>query len=402
MRRRSRRRNPPSRRTAAPARKVTAANQAYLALLEAYDPQHRARWKACLDAKTEPKHRETYLALARLDWDYAPRFLELARRYPDDPVAIDALGWLVANEFDPPGSLEAADILIRDHLASEEMMAIYRQLVKTLDPAPGSAAERLLRAAVDKAPTSAARGLACLKLADLLLYRASAARKRRGPEPEPFLQLSDLARSGGQEPVQRLDLDPDALAREAERFYDLVVQRYADIPAPGGSKLGEPAAQALFQLRELAVGRPAPAVEGPDVDGKPMKLSDYRGKVVVLLFGSGLSRDSRELYAQQCALSRRMQGRPFAVLSVHLDDSKETVTQSIASGEITWRCWWESHGKRPNCDRWHVGFIPSVYVIDADGIIRAKEVKGKALNEAVDALLATMNRPAPEAPRSNP
>jgi hypothetical protein len=82
-----------------------------------------------------------------------------------------------------------------------------------------------------------------------------------------------------------------------------------------------------------------------------------------------------------------MQGRPFAILSIHVDESKKTVTQSITSGEITWRCLWESHGKRPNCDRWHVGFIPSVYVIDADGIIRAKDVNGKALDEAVEACL---------------
>ena len=113
------------------------------------------------------------------------------------------------------------------------------------------------------------------------------------------------------------------------------------------------------------------------MDGKPMKLNDYRGKVVVLMFASGLSGTSRELYAQGRPLGQRMQGRPFAILSIHLDDIKETVTQSTASGEITWRCWWESHGKRPNCDRWHVGFIPSVYVIDADGIIRGQGGEGQ-------------------------
>jgi hypothetical protein len=41
----------------------------------------------------------------------------------------------------------------------------------------------------------------------------------------------------------------------------------------------------------------------------------------------------------------------------------------------------------PNCRRWRLGFVPAVYVIDADGIIRAKDVKGKALDMAVDALM---------------
>ena len=37
-------------------------------------------------------------------------------------------------------------------------------------------------------------------------------------------------------------------------------------------------------MLNLAVGKPAPEIEGVDVDGKPLKLSDYKGKVVVLVF----------------------------------------------------------------------------------------------------------------------
>jgi len=40
----------------------------------------------------------------------------------------------------------------------------------------------------------------------------------------------------------------------------------------------------LFELRNLGIGKTAPEIEGEDVDGKKFKLSDYRGKVVVLDF----------------------------------------------------------------------------------------------------------------------
>jgi len=40
----------------------------------------------------------------------------------------------------------------------------------------------------------------------------------------------------------------------------------------------------LFSIRDLAVGRQAPDIEGKDQDGKRFKLSDYRGKVVLLYF----------------------------------------------------------------------------------------------------------------------
>ncbi len=379
--------------SAAPAAKITAARREYLSLLEEYDPHRRSRDRQLLDAKTPSRQRETYLAVTRLDRDYAPRFLELARRHPDDPVALDALAWLVASPYDPPESHQAAEILIRDHLASDRMIDIYRQLAIRLDPGRATAAERLLRAAAEKSPTAEARGLATLKLADLLRYRARAVRDLRGPEPDPWLQLSELARSDGREPASRPAEDPDALEREAVQFYDIVVQRYAEIPGPSGSKLGEPAAQALFQLRDLAVGRPAPKVEGPDVDGRPLRLADDRGKVVVLIFASGISGSSGDLYAQARALAERLKGRPFVVRSVHLDDAGVTVTRAIRAGEITWRCWWEKPGKSPNCDRWHVGFIPSVFVIDAAGVIRDREVKGQALDRAVENLLEEMARP---------
>ena len=48
--------------------------------------------------------------------------------------------------------------------------------------------------------------------------------------------------------------------------------------------MGEAAGSARFALRHLAIGKPAPEIEGEDIDGKPLRLSDYRGKVVVLDF----------------------------------------------------------------------------------------------------------------------
>ena len=42
----------------------------------------------------------------------------------------------------------------------------------------------------------------------------------------------------------------------------------------------------LFNIRNLAIGRQAPDIEGEDQDGRRFKLSDYRGKVVFLDFRS--------------------------------------------------------------------------------------------------------------------
>ncbi len=84
-------------------------------------------------------------------------------KYPGEPVAIDALGGLVANRFTPPEAEQAAEILIRDHIKSDKLISLYRQLGRSSSPW-STAAERLFRAAAEYGPTPDARGRACLSL----------------------------------------------------------------------------------------------------------------------------------------------------------------------------------------------------------------------------------------------
>ena len=364
------------------------SSEEYRALLDEFESAHREADRALMAATTEGAQRAAFLEIGRLEWSYAGRFLEIARKYPQDPVAIDAMAGLVAARFTPPEAEQAAEILIRDHLKSDKLLPVYRQLATSL-AAWSKAAERLLRAAADNGPTLEDRGQASLSLGLLLKNRADNLRTLRGPEPDPFMKLEAVARSGGHEPVKPTDEEPDALDKEAALFLDRVVGHYSDVKGRDG-KLAERAAKELFRLRELAVGKPAPEIEGEDVDGKAFRLSDYRGKVVVVGFSGNWCGPCRAMYPHERELAERMKGRPFALLAVNTDDDKETLRKSLASGEITWRCWWEGGQKRPNCDRWRTDSFPMFYVLDPNGIIRAKDVRGKAIDEVVDRLVQNL------------
>ena len=50
--------------------------------------------------------------------------------------------------------------------------------------------------------------------------------------------------------------------------------------------VGSVAKRELFDIRHLSVGKPVPDVEGEDQDGQKFKISDYKGKVVLLDFWS--------------------------------------------------------------------------------------------------------------------
>ncbi len=73
------------------------------------------------------------------------------------------------------------------------------------------------------------------------------------------------------------------LAAEAETLLKQVADKYGDVAMLRG-KLADQVADVLFELKHLSVGKPAQEIEGEDIDGKTFKLSDYRGKVVVLDF----------------------------------------------------------------------------------------------------------------------
>ena len=144
----------------------------------------------------------------------------------------------------------------------------------------------------------------------------------------------------------------------------------------------------LRRLRNLAVGQTAPEIEGRDVDGNPFKLSDYRGRVVLLTFSGNWCGPCRAMYPEERALVERLKGRPFALLSVNTDRDRETLRRSISQGEITWRCWWESGVEGLICTRWLIEGFPQVYLLDHTGVIRPHEFPDKASsNRAIEDLL---------------
>ena len=75
------------------------------------------------------------------------------------------------------------------------------------------------------------------------------------------------------------------LQSAAVDFYQQTIDKYGTVTSPPYKwSLGQEAESALFKLRHLQVGKVAPEIDGEDIDGKRLKLSDYRGKVVVLSF----------------------------------------------------------------------------------------------------------------------
>ena len=128
------------------------------------------------------------------------------------------------------------------------------------------------------------------------------------------------------------------------------------------------------------VGKAALAVEGKDLDGKPLKLSDYRGKVVMLDFWATWCPPCRAMIPHEKELVNRMQGRPFVLLGVSLDHTPQELKSYMANEKINWPNIYDAGG--PIGKAWGVQGIPTVYLIDTKGVIRFTHV---GANNAIDA-----------------
>ncbi len=203
--------------------------------------------------KMQQEHDQALQDLMKLQEKVASfpeRMLRFAEKYPKEPAAGDALAWVFSHSQDEGQKQKAVAMLFKDHLDSPAIGPICLNL------APDQDTEKVLRTILEKNKHAPVQGYARFALANLLKARAE--------------QAADPAQGA-------------KLTKEAEQLYDQVATRHADLKHESGT-LGDAAKSELFELRQLAVGRPAPEITGEDSDGKKFKLSDYRGKVVVLDF----------------------------------------------------------------------------------------------------------------------
>jgi peroxiredoxin len=133
-------------------------------------------------------------------------------------------------------------------------------------------------------------------------------------------------------------------------------------------------------------GMQAPDISGVTVDGQPVRLSDHRGQVVAVVFFADWCPHCRALYPTERELAQRMKRGPFLLIGVDSDNTPDEIRSAIRREDITWPVVDDADGR--NAAAWGVTALPTVYVLDAAGTIRAYNVTGRSLLSAVDALIA--------------
>lgn len=95
------------------------------------------------------------------------------------------------------------------------------------------------------------------------------------------------------------------------------------------------------------------------------------------------------MYPHERSLVQRLVGKPFVLLGINSDTDVDELKKVMEDEQITWRSWWNGPKGTdgPLSKKWNVHGWPTIYVLDAEGVIRFKDVREKAMDEAVDQLL---------------
>lgn len=376
------------------AKQTAAAVAAYQKVLDDYTDALAEFQKAFERATTDEERQKCYAEKHPQPATFAPRFLAVANRFPGSPIAAESLIWVVTHPVrgDAPEAAlrgEAMKLLQTDYLDDERVGRLCTQLVYTLD-APS---EAFLRAVLAKSPRAAVQARACVSLAANLKQRGRLIRMLK----DDATAVKEHEAGWGKPLVAALlARDPDRLLAESEQLFTRVIKQHGEEKHPLHDTLGDLARAHLGSIRQpVDVGRPAPEIDRPDLDGKRLRLSELRGKVVLLDFWGHTFTASRAMVAYQRGLVQRLAGKPFVLVGVNADHDATVARRAMRDEKLSWRSWHDGGTGGPIATRWEIDLWPSLVLLDHQGVVRGVWLgwpQTKKLDEAIHQLVEAAAR----------
>ena len=165
-----------------------------------------------------------------------------------------------------------------------------------------------------------------------------------------------------------------------------------DDSSPSSSSGGTTPVTAVspYDRTKAAVGKPAPDFALPDLAGKTVRLSQYRGTPVVLTFFASWCHPCEEELPALQKLQHDYDGK-VAVLAVNYQDLERDTRQFVAEHGVTYPALIENSTTNPVAARYGVHGPPITFFIDRNGVVATEPLYGegsrKALQPGVNAIL---------------
>ncbi|WP_343701572.1 TlpA disulfide reductase family protein [Chitinophaga sp.] len=161
-------------------------------------------------------------------------------------------------------------------------------------------------------------------------------------------------------------------------------------PEVRNSKSGVSYAERLEKVKAVGIGQVAPAFTQNDPDGKPVSLASFRGKYVLIDFWASWCGPCRAENPHVVKAYNEFKDKNFTILGVSLDrpDDKDKWLQAIQDDNLAWTqvsdlAYWKNEAAQ----LYAVSSIPQNFLLDPNGVIVAKNLRGEALQKKLAELI---------------
>jgi len=292
--------------------------------------------------------------------------MEIATDDPKDAAGFAAALFVIekAGPYGAGKEMEAAvGIVAEHHSGNPKLKAVLPMIGKA-----GPAGKKFLVAAAEKSADQEVKGLSLL-----------------------FLGTMAAEAIDDGDDAKRVD---EAIAAATGYLEKAVAE--APTAKVGTSTVAKEVAAQLETIRAikfLTVGQPAPEIETLALDGKKVKLSECKGKVVMLDIWATWCGPCRAMIPHEREMVRSLEKKPFALISVSVDAEKATLTEFLDKEPMPWTHWWEGGEKNPVAKKYRVRAFPTIYLLDHTGVIRHKWI-GSPGNEKIEKAVAELVKEA--------
>ena len=134
------------------------------------------------------------------------------------------------------------------------------------------------------------------------------------------------------------------------------------------------------------IGKPAPEFQVKDLKGEELSLEKYKGQVVLLDFWATWCGPCIAELPNVKKTYQKYKDQKFQIIGISLDRSQKPLEAFIEKEELGWVHYWDQGGQIAN--QYKVTGIPSMFLLDGQGVIRKAGLRGHALGTAVAELVA--------------
>ena len=159
-------------------------------------------------------------------------------------------------------------------------------------------------------------------------------------------------------------------------------------PAAAGPQPAEPAPVRRQGHAEVRIDAPFPALAFTGLHGEPVDLAALQGQVVLVDFWATWCGPCRDEMPNLRAAYQKYHARGFEIVGISLDKDQAKLEQYLADNQLPWPQYFDGRGWQNGiAQRFNIHSIPASFLLDRDGVLRAANLRGPALDQALSRLL---------------